>query len=183
MAVPTFAAIAAIERNHGPLLEVAAELGDPSRVGLSLLGGALEVWLAAGSSPAPPARARIEQAACTGRMADLLADAQALAFAYFETGRATDGREADQPHRSEDRGFPWRDMVGAAIALWGVPPREAWSMTAGEWWAAFDAYGRAHGTKTDGPTPLLSREKARELAAALREEKRAELQAGWKEQR
>lgn len=73
--------------------------------------------------------------------------------------------------------------MGAAIALWGVPPREAWSMTAGEWWAAFDAYGRAHGTKTDGPTPLLSREKARELAAALREEKRAELQAGWKEQR
>lgn len=187
VARPTFAAAAAIEAACGPLLDVAESLLDPSRATLRLLGVSLESWIAAGpaGSSAPDAEA-IEVRIADGRLVALLSDAQALVFSYFDTCRpeSESSGDAEAAERATGRGLQWREYVGAAIGLWGLSPDEAWGMTVPEWWAACDVHARAHGAgKSDGPTPMLSREKARELAAMNRAEIRAEMQAKWERER
>jgi hypothetical protein len=51
-------------------------------------------------------------------------------------------------------------------------------MTMPEWWAAIDAHARANGVgeRADGPTKMMSAEKARQFAAELRAERRADMQ-------
>lgn len=178
IARPTLAAIVTIESEHGPWLDIAAALGDPSQATLGCLGGSLETWLAAGPSPNPPHRARIEQAAIGGGMARLLQDAQSLLWTYFDAGRPKTGEQAGEARAVDDRAFPWREMVGAAIAFWGASPDEAWGMTAPEWWAALDAQKPVK--TADGPTPLLSGEKARQMARELRVDARRDMQEMWR---
>ena len=171
--------MAAIEGEFGPLLDVAAIVGDPSRVTLEVLGGSLESWLAAGSGRTLE-RSHIVECAAHGRLHALVQDAQALLWAYFDTGTEMPESGASGSGPSV-RTLPWRDYVGTAMALWGMSADEAWGLTVPEWWAACDAHARAHGAKKhDGPTKLLSREKALEMAAALRAEERAEMQARWR---
>ena len=177
----------AIEDAFGPVLEVAEKLVDPSRVTLQLLGGSLAAWLAAGpSGNAAPSVIQIEECAVSGRLGELVRDAQALVWSYFDAGRkaSESSGDSDAAGRASGNEFQWRDYVGSAIALWGLSPDEAWGMTVPEWWAACDVHMRSNGSgKHDGPTPMLSREKARELAALQRAEIRADLQAQWEKER
>lgn len=177
VARPTFDALATIEGEFGDLLDVAAILGDPLRVTLEVLGGAVEAWLAAGAADSPT-RARIIECAVHGRMQSMLADAQALLGAYFDTGAPREVPPAEEAERT--RSLPWRDYVGTAVALWGLAPEAAWGMTVPEWWAAADAHARVHGGRSDGPTPQLSLAKARELAALNRADVREAMQRRWK---
>lgn len=187
IARPTFGAAVSIEAEHGPLLDVAESAFDPSRATLRIIGGSLQAWIAAGpSGQSGPSREVIEACATSGRLADMLLDVQALVWSYFHTGRKNEesSGDTDASDRSAGREFQWRDYVGSAIGLWGLSPDEAWGMTVPEWWAACDTYARANGAgRHDGPTPMLSREKARELAAENRAEIRAEMQKQWERER
>lgn len=177
--------MAMIESEHGPLLDVAAVLGDPSKVTLAVTSGCMAAWLAAGGAPERITAAHVTECAVAGRMASFALEAQHLLWSYFDTGKPKEAEAADQvAGKPVERSFPWRDYVGPAMGIWGMSTDEAWAMTMPEWWAACDAYLSAHGGKAhDGPTPLLTREKAKELAALNRIDIRAELQEKWRNER
>ena len=180
LARPTFGAIVSIEAEFGPLMDVVEELATDSGATLGLVSGALEAWIAAGGSPV--SRQTIERSV-VGSLVPAIEDARALALAYFDTKDPTP-REGVPADRRQDlvaeRAFDWRTFVGTAIGVWGMSAGEAWGLTLPEWSAGVHAWNRSQGAESDGPTKGLTWEKAREMAAEIRADKLAALQAKWR---
>lgn len=135
VARPTLDAIASVEDERGPVVEIVDRMlrgfswGDTVAVLDACTGGVvgrdevLEMGIAAASTVA----------------------IELVATVFDPRAAKLAAKDGEGSKKSDDGRLAADRMTGIAVALWHVSPRDAWQMTVPEWWDAAMAYREANG--------------------------------------
>lgn len=131
-------------------MEIEAELGDLSDVSVRLSTepratdcyGILSACIRAGSGDVVD-RESLENGLMSIGLGACVTAASGLVASYFVHGKHARPAKDDEKSKRlapDEPGYPAQSMVSQAVAVWGVSIDEAWTWTAPDWWAVFDAY-------------------------------------------